>query len=151
MVLLPAPPWCSLFAHVLEPPSSLHTWAFWLLSWSWFPAKCKKLHIFSLVAWAFLRWWVSPLREWANFLKWWAILLRWWANFSRVLGFIFSLFYAYPHIWAQEMGLSFGLPRNPKLPFLGSSMGLMKACYHPYHNPLKQAPGICVAWAHLSL
>ncbi|CAL2272687.1 unnamed protein product [Prunus armeniaca] len=40
------------------------------------------------------------------------------------------------------MGLSFGLPSSPKLPFLGSSMGLMKARYHPYHNPLKQAPGI---------
>ncbi|CAL9003970.1 unnamed protein product [Prunus brigantina] len=36
--------------------------------------------------------------------------------------------------WARVLGL----PSSPKLPFLGSSMGLMNACYHPYHNPLSK-------------
>ncbi|CAL2270212.1 unnamed protein product [Prunus armeniaca] len=33
------------------------------------------------------------------------------------------------------------LPSNPEPPLLGPSMGPMTIYYHPYHNPLKQAPG----------
>ncbi|CAL2239035.1 unnamed protein product [Prunus armeniaca] len=38
------------------------------------------------------------------------------------------------------------LPSNPEPPLLGPSMGLMTIYYHPYHNPLKQAPAWRVIW-----
>ncbi|CAL8164591.1 unnamed protein product [Prunus armeniaca] len=56
-----------------------------------------------------------------------------WATFSFVLTHMFG-----PKKWAWIPRL----PSNPEPPLLGPSMGLMTIYYHPYHNPLKQAPGI---------
>ncbi|CAL2270127.1 unnamed protein product [Prunus armeniaca] len=56
-----------------------------------------------------------------------------WATFSFVLTHMFG-----PKKWAWVPRL----PSNPEPPFLDPSIGLMTTYYHPYHNPLKQAPGI---------
>ncbi|PQP96334.1 hypothetical protein Pyn_14252 [Prunus yedoensis var. nudiflora] len=57
-----------------------------------------------------------------------------------VMGYFLSC--AYPRL-GLRIGLEFrGSQATPGLPFLGPSMGLMSIYYHPYHNPLKQAPGI---------
>ncbi|PQM35594.1 hypothetical protein Pyn_30384 [Prunus yedoensis var. nudiflora] len=71
-----------------------------------------------------------------------------WATTIEAMGYFPSC--AYPHL-GLKMGLSPEAPSDPRLPFLDPSMGPMIICYHPYHNPLKQAPGIRVAWAHLGL
>ncbi|CAL9025073.1 unnamed protein product [Prunus brigantina] len=96
----------------------------------------------------FLRWQVILPNKWADLIKFWAILVKfngpfWLGYFGWViLVEIFSHFVLTHMFGPKKWAWVPRLLSNLEPPFLGPSMGLMTTYYHPYQNPLKQAPGI---------
>ena len=87
----------------------------------------------------------GSLSKWAIFVEWWAS----WLGYSLIGLILVELFWLgyFPFLLTHIFGLKKWawvprLPSNLEPPFLVPSMGLMTTYYLPYHNPLKQAPGI---------